>query len=67
MSIRLTYVLNNQFDSVFTCEDLSQILRTKCLIHIPVVDIKIEGVTKLVLLKELDSHEATGQTAFQLT
>ena len=59
-SLSKTTLLNNQFASVFTHENLSHILKMSGnqVPDIPDVDIQIEGVTKL--LQELDSHKATG-------
>ena len=53
-------LLNNQFVSVFTCEDLSHIpkMSENQVPDIADVDIQIEGDTKL--LQELDSHNAIG-------
>ena len=59
-SLSKANLLDNQFVSVFTREDLSHIpkMSGNQVPDIPDVDIQIEGVIKL--LQELDSHKATG-------
>ena len=59
-SLSKANLLNNQFASVFTREDLSHIpeMSGNQVPDIPDVDIQIESVIKL--LQELDSHKANG-------